>query len=49
MLAGAFLLSRARSFCDNVLGALGYKRLQDLGENGSIRGAPNPAARLGRS
>ena len=29
-------LPRARAFYDKVLGALGYKRLTDLGENGSI-------------
>jgi catechol 2,3-dioxygenase-like lactoylglutathione lyase family enzyme len=35
-------LARARSFYDKVLGALGYKRLQDLGENGSIWGESAP-------
>jgi catechol 2,3-dioxygenase-like lactoylglutathione lyase family enzyme len=35
-------LSRARSFYDRVLGALGYKRLQDLGESGSIWGESAP-------
>ena len=35
-------LVRARNFYDNVLGALGYKRLKDLGENGSIWGESAP-------
>ena len=35
-------LKRARSFYDKVLGALGYKRLTDLGENGSIWGESAP-------
>jgi len=35
-------LKRARGFYDNVLGALGYKRLTDLGENGSIYGESAP-------
>ena len=35
-------LQRARSFYDRVLGALGYKRLQDLGDNGSIYGESAP-------
>jgi catechol 2,3-dioxygenase-like lactoylglutathione lyase family enzyme len=35
-------LAKARSFYDDVLGALGYKRLLDLGENGSIWGESAP-------
>ncbi|MGC2201339.1 MAG: VOC family protein [Stellaceae bacterium] len=35
-------LAKARSFYDNVLGTLGYKRLNDLGENGSIWGESAP-------
>ena len=35
-------LPRARNFYDKVLGALGYKRLTDLGENGSIWGESAP-------
>jgi catechol 2,3-dioxygenase-like lactoylglutathione lyase family enzyme len=35
-------LAKARSFYDGVLGALGYKRLADLGENGSIWGQSDP-------
>src|SRR5260370_32645375 len=35
-------LAKARSFYDRVLGALGYKRLNDLGENGSIWGESAP-------
>lgn len=35
-------LQRARGFYDKVLGALGYKRLTDLGENGSIYGESAP-------
>jgi catechol 2,3-dioxygenase-like lactoylglutathione lyase family enzyme len=35
-------LPRARTFYDKVLGALGYKRLTDLGENGSIWGESAP-------
>jgi catechol 2,3-dioxygenase-like lactoylglutathione lyase family enzyme len=35
-------LPRARNFYDKVLGALGYKRLQDLGDNGSIWGESAP-------
>jgi catechol 2,3-dioxygenase-like lactoylglutathione lyase family enzyme len=35
-------LVKARSFYDSVLGALGYKRLNDLGENGSIWGQSAP-------
>jgi catechol 2,3-dioxygenase-like lactoylglutathione lyase family enzyme len=35
-------LGRARHFYDTVLGALGYKRLMDLGENGSIYGESAP-------
>jgi catechol 2,3-dioxygenase-like lactoylglutathione lyase family enzyme len=31
-------LQRARTFYDNVLAPLGYKRLNDLGDNGSIWG-----------
>jgi catechol 2,3-dioxygenase-like lactoylglutathione lyase family enzyme len=35
-------LAQARSFYDSVLGALGYKRLNDLGDNGSIWGESAP-------
>ena len=35
-------LAKARSFYDSVLGALGYKRLNDLGDNGSIWGVGDP-------
>ena len=35
-------LAKARSFYDRVLGTLGYKRLNDLGENGSIWGESAP-------
>ena len=35
-------LARARAFYDKVLGTLGYKRLTDLGENGSIWGESAP-------
>jgi hypothetical protein len=35
-------LAKARSFYDSVLGALGYKRLNDLGDNGSIWGESAP-------
>lgn len=35
-------LNRARNFYDKVLGTLGYKRLTDLGENGSIWGESAP-------
>ena len=35
-------LAKARSFYDSVLGALGYKRLNDLGDNGSIWGESGP-------
>jgi catechol 2,3-dioxygenase-like lactoylglutathione lyase family enzyme len=35
-------LARARTFYDKVLGALGYKRLTDLGDNGSIWGESAP-------
>ena len=35
-------LAKARLFYDGVLGALGYKRLTDLGDNGSIWGASAP-------
>ena len=35
-------LAKSRTFYDNVLGALGYKRLNDLGENGSIWGESAP-------
>jgi catechol 2,3-dioxygenase-like lactoylglutathione lyase family enzyme len=31
-------LAKARAFYDGVLGALGYKGLTDLGDNGSIWG-----------
>ncbi|MDH4561330.1 VOC family protein [Pseudomonas sp. BN414] len=36
-------LAKARSFYDNVLGALGNKRIADLGENGSIWGVDAPS------
>ncbi len=35
-------LAKARSFYDSVLGALGYKRLTDLGDGGSIWGEEAP-------
>ena len=35
-------LAKARTFYDKVLGALGHKRLTDLGENGSIWGESAP-------
>jgi len=35
-------MQRSRNFYDKVLGALGYKRLQDLGDNGSIYGESAP-------
>ncbi len=35
-------LAKARSFYDRVLGTLGYKRLNDLGDNGSIWGESAP-------
>lgn len=35
-------ISRARKFYDTVLGKLGYKRLNDLGENASIWGEKDP-------
>ena len=36
-------LSAARSFYDQVLAALGWSRVADLGDNGSIWGAGKPA------
>ena len=35
-------LTKARPFYDRVLGTLGYKRLTDLGDNGSIWGETTP-------
>jgi catechol 2,3-dioxygenase-like lactoylglutathione lyase family enzyme len=35
-------LAQARSFYDGVLATLGYKRLTDLGDNGSIWGQSAP-------
>jgi catechol 2,3-dioxygenase-like lactoylglutathione lyase family enzyme len=35
-------LAKARAFYDSVLAPLGYKRLTDLGENGSIWGESAP-------
>ena len=35
-------LAKARAFYDSVLGTLGYKRLNDLGDNGSIWGESAP-------
>jgi catechol 2,3-dioxygenase-like lactoylglutathione lyase family enzyme len=35
-------LAKARLFYDGVLASLGYKRLNDLGENGSIWGESAP-------
>ncbi len=35
-------LSKARAFYDEVLAPLGYKRLTDLGDNGSIWGESAP-------
>ena len=36
-------LAKARQFYDTVLGALGLKRMTDLGENGSIWGDQAPS------
>jgi catechol 2,3-dioxygenase-like lactoylglutathione lyase family enzyme len=36
-------LERARAFYDQVLGALGWKRMADLGDNGSIWGDGKPS------
>jgi len=36
-------LDKSRSFYDAVLGELGYNRLTDLGDNGSIWGEDSPA------
>ncbi|MDN7144249.1 VOC family protein [Pseudomonas sp. JQ170] len=36
-------LANARKFYDEVLGKLGFKRLADLGDNGSIWGVDKPA------
>lgn len=36
-------LAKAREFYDNVLGKLGFKRLADLGDNGSIWGVDKPS------
>lgn len=36
-------LNKARTFYDNVLATLGYKRITDLGENGSIWGEDAPS------
>nr|WP_057929586.1 VOC family protein [Burkholderia ambifaria] len=36
-------LEQARSFYDTILGAIGLKRLADLGSNGSIWGKDSPA------
>ncbi|QCR38451.1 VOC family protein [Nissabacter sp. SGAir0207] len=36
-------LNKAREFYDHVLGKLGYSRLTDLGENGSIWGKDKPS------
>lgn len=35
-------LAKARAFYDSVLGPLGLKRLNDLGDNGSIWGVGDP-------
>ncbi len=35
-------LGRARAFYDNVLGVLGYRRITDLGDGGSIWGESAP-------
>ena len=35
-------LGRARSFYDSILAPLGYQRLKDLGDNGSIWGQSAP-------
>jgi catechol 2,3-dioxygenase-like lactoylglutathione lyase family enzyme len=35
-------LAKARAFYDRVLAPLGYRRLTDLGENGSIWGESDP-------
>ncbi|MCT8965469.1 VOC family protein [Pseudomonas veronii] len=36
-------LQKARKFYDEVLGKLGFKRLADLGDNGSIWGVDKPS------
>lgn len=36
-------LEKARKFYDDVLGKLGFKRLADLGDNGSIWGVDKPS------
>ncbi len=36
-------LSKARAFYDDVLGAIGLKRVADLGDNGSIWGVDKPS------
>lgn len=36
-------LSKARKFYDQTLGKLGFKRLADLGDNGSIWGVDQPS------
>lgn len=36
-------LAKAREFYDNVLGKLGFKRIADLGDNGSIWGVDKPS------
>ncbi|WP_375740288.1 VOC family protein [Pseudomonas boanensis] len=36
-------LAKARKFYDDVLGKLGFKRLADLGDNGSIWGVDKPS------
>ena len=36
-------LQKARNFYDSVLGALGHKRIADLGDNGSIWGENAPS------
>lgn len=36
-------LEKARAFYDEVLGKLGFKRITDLGDNGSIWGVEKPS------
>ncbi|WP_454865903.1 VOC family protein [Pseudomonas umsongensis] len=36
-------LDKARKFYDDVLGKIGFKRIADLGDNGSIWGVDKPA------
>ena len=42
IMVGSNDMAKSKSFYDKVLGALGYKRLTDLGDNGSIWGESAP-------